>query len=40
MSQEKHVADKQESEASSSDSEDQPIMERAQKKRQRGSFLN
>ena len=40
MSQEEHVADKQESVASSSDSDDQPIMEQAPKKRQRGSFLN
>ena len=40
MSQESHVADKQELEVSTSDSDNQPIMEIAPNKRERGSFLN
>ena len=40
MSQERQVADNQELEVNTSDSDDQPILEIAPIKRGRGSFLN
>ena len=40
MSEKSHVAVKQELEVSSSDSDDQPILEPAPNKCERGSFLN